>query len=87
MFRIANGTSHSTHVKPADPLAHCLLSARDAVERSARLLESVHAGTRSSRLQLAVSRHRVGASQRAIDSAPRADADCSLETPKAVTRG
>ncbi len=33
-----------TPIKPTDALADCLFAARDAVERSAPVLESVHAG-------------------------------------------
>ena len=75
MVRMVPTPALRTRVTPTYPFADCLGAARDAVERSARLLETVHAGTRNSRMQIAVSRHRVVASRKAIDCAPRAESD------------
>ena len=76
---IADTRSLHAPVTPSPAFVDCLIATRDALERSARLLESVHAGTRNSRMQIAVSRHRIVASRKAIDSAPRAESDAPSE--------
>jgi hypothetical protein len=57
----------------ADPHADCLCTAREALARSARLLDELRDAMRSSRMQVAASRYRVIESRKALACAPRAD--------------